>query len=247
MNDSEPPPLRGGYFFMVVLAIFRYKKRNIPFALLSMPLFHIILYLKRNIGFYKLMGSGKNGTFDKTPDWQQWAIMFTAGSNTTLAPLGHIINTWLNWFAHERIVYTLTPIEGHGYWDKKQPFGTLPPKSEYEGPIAILTRATIRLSKLSAFWKNVDAVALQMVGAKGYITSYGIGEIPWIKQATISFWHSKEDMKNFAYRMHQHADVIKKTRTEKWYSEDMFVRFKIESATGQLLGTNKVSQELGLV
>ncbi len=229
---------------MVTLAIFRYKKRNIPFALLAMPLFHCILFFRKSISFYKLMGSGKNGTFDKTPDWQQWAIMFTTITNndTQLRPLGTLINTWLNWFASERIIYSLEPIEGHGYWDKKQPFGALPPKSEYEGPIAILTRATIRLSKLKAFWQNVDGVAQQMCGATGFITSYGIGEIPWIKQATISFWHSKEDMKNFAYKMHQHAEVIKKTRSEKWYSEDMFVRFKIINANGSLLGKNTVAK-----
>jgi hypothetical protein len=28
--------------------------------------------------------------------------------------------------------------------------------------------------------------------------------------------------------MQQHKEVIKKTRQEKWYSEDMFVRFMIK-------------------
>jgi heme-degrading monooxygenase HmoA len=107
-------------------------------------------------------------------------------------------------------------------------------KSDYEGKIVILTRATIRLSKLKSFWKNVDSIASQMANAKGFITSYGIGEIPWVKQATVSIWESKEDMKNFAYKMHNHAEVIKKTRQEKWYSEDMFVRFKIKEIAGKL-------------
>jgi heme-degrading monooxygenase HmoA len=221
---------------MVSLSIIRYKKRYIPFAFLAMAIFRFPLWLNKNVSFYKLMGSGKNGTFDKTPDLQQWAILINnekliinnASSSTILKHIyGNFIAGWLAFFNTQTTTYLLDPIEGHGLWDSKMVFGELPIKSDYEGKIVILTRATIRLSKLKAFWKNVDSVASQMAGAKGFITSYGIGEIPWIKQATVSIWESKEDMKNFAYKMHQHADVIKKTRQEKWYSEDMFVRFKI--------------------
>jgi heme-degrading monooxygenase HmoA len=221
---------------MVSLTIIRYKKRYIPFAFLAMAIFRLPLWLNKKKSFYKLMGSGKNGTFDKTPDLQQWAIL-TIGNeqlaigNKQLEVLtvlyGKFIAKWVCFFGATTITYLLNPIEGHGLWDGKKVFGELPIKSDYEGKIVILTRATIRLRKLKAFWENVDSVASQMASAKGFITSYGIGEIPWIKQATVSIWESKEDMKNFAYKMHQHADVIKKTRQEKWYSEDMFVRFKI--------------------
>jgi heme-degrading monooxygenase HmoA len=112
----------------------------------------------------------------------------------------------------------------------------LPKKTEYDGMIAVLTRATIRLNKLSAFWKNVETVSSQMRTAKGFITSVGIGEVPFIKQATFSIWQSKEYMKQFAYNMQQHAEVIKKTRKENWYSEEMFVRFKIVASSGSLRG-----------
>jgi heme-degrading monooxygenase HmoA len=221
---------------MVALTIFRYKKRYIPFAFLSMALFRIPLIFKKDIKFWKLMGSGKNGTFDKTPDLQQWALLINneeliidnvLKGNFIRFLYGSFIASWVNLFKPKITTYLLEPVEGHGLWDGKKVFGDLPPKSDYEGKIVILTRATIRLTKLSSFWKNVDGVASQMAGAKGFIKSYGIGEVPWIKQATVSIWESKEDMKNFAYKMHQHADVIKKTRQEKWYSEDMFVRFKL--------------------
>ena len=70
-----------------------------------------------------------------------------------------------------------------------------------------------------------------MVNADGFIISYGVGEIPWIKQATFSIWESKAAMKNFAYGMKEHAEVIQKTRQQKWYSEDMFTRFKVLTTT----------------
>ena len=228
---------------MVSLTIIRYKKRYIPFAFFAMATFRLPLWLNKNISFYKLMGCGKNGTFDKTPDLQQWAIL-TLGNEQSVVDktqkeilntlYGGFIAGWLGLFGVKTITYLLDPIEGHGLWDNKKVFGELPMKSDYEGKIVILTRATIRLSKLKSFWKNVDSIASQMSTAKGFIISYGIGEIPWVKQATVSIWESKEDMKNFAYKMHNHAEVIKKTRQEKWYSEDMFVRFKIKEIAGNL-------------
>jgi hypothetical protein len=77
-----------------------------------------------------------------------------------------------------------------------------------------------------------------MQTAEGFITSVGIGEIPWIKQATFSVWQSKESMKAFAYGMKEHAEVIKKTRQQQWYSEDMFVRFIITGSVGSIRGQN---------
>ena len=77
-----------------------------------------------------------------------------------------------------------------------------------------------------------------MSTAKGLITSIGIGEMPYIKQATFSIWQSKDDMKNFAYQMKEHAEVIRKTRKENWYSEDMFVRFKPLKITGTIRGVS---------
>jgi len=169
------------------------------------------------------MGCGNNGSFDKHPDWNQWAILLVHKSPFTFN--FPFINSWIKFFKADVSTLTLQPIEGHGTWDGKEVFGKLPKQTDYEGSIAVLTRATIRLSKLKAFWSNVDGVAKQMAGADGLITSLGIGEIPFIKQATLSVWKSKADMKNFAYKMYEHAEVIRKTKKENWYSEEMFVRF----------------------
>jgi Domain of unknown function (DUF3291) len=211
---------------------------------LSMALFRIPLLFNKQISFWKLLGCGRNGTFDIHPDWLQWGILTVNGQwsmvnekkeNNKLL-YGYLINAWWKFFRCETYTIILEPIEGHGTWDGKEVFGKLPKQSEYEGLIAVLTRATIRLNRLKNFWKHVDAVATQMNNADGFITSVGIGEVPWIKQATFSVWESKEHMKDFAYKMKDHAEVIRKTRQENWYSEDMFVRFKILGSIGTLNG-----------
>ena len=229
---------------LATLTIIRYKKRYIPFAVLAMAVHHIPFWFNNAVTFYKLLGSGKNGTFDKHPDWQQWGILAVHSersivNNSSIKELyGGFINAWLTFFNCEVCTFYLDAIEGHGKWDGKESFGSLPKQSGYNGPIAVLTRATIRLSQLSAFWSNVGGVAHQMNTADGFITSIGVGEMPYIKQATFSVWQGKDSMKAFAYQMKEHAEVIRKTRKEDWYSEDMFVRFIPLKVTGTIRGMN---------
>jgi heme-degrading monooxygenase HmoA len=207
-----------------------------------MALFRLPLWLNRKVSFWKLMGSGKNGTFDKQPDWQQWAILQVGNvpgnidqdSNLMRQLYGSFIATYWKLFRCKTITYILDPIEGHGLWSGQKPFGELPRKTDYEGKIAVLTRATIRRKKLDRFWSHVEGVAQQMSSAAGFITSYGIGEMPYIRQATFSIWESKEAMRKFAYKLPEHAEVVKKTHAENWYSEDLFVRFKILHQQGNL-------------
>ena len=242
---------------IVTLTIIRYPKRHILFALIAMMIHRFPLWINRKIVFYKLMGSGMNGSFDKHPDWQQWAIFSISKKSFKNFEFknfpeqvlhqklfGTFIRKWFHFFNCQTITYILNPIEGHGLWDGKTLFDDLPVKTDYEGRIAVLTRATIRLSKLNQFWRNVDGVAAQMADAEGFIASYGIGEIPFIKQATFSIWENKAAMKNFAYQLKAHKDVIQKTRKENWYSEDMFVRFTINGAIGSINGINVLKGKL---
>ncbi len=232
---------------LVSLTIVRYPKKYIYFAIVAMALHHLPLWLNKNISFYKLLGCGKNGTFDKHPDWQQWGILAVHSNVNSTEHInissirvlyGAFINRWMQIFKCETWTILLEPLEGHGKWDKKEPFGTIARQTNYNGMIATLTRATIRLSKLNAFWQNVASAANEMEGAKGFITSVGIGEMPFIKQATFSIWESKDSMKAFAYQMHQHTAIIRKTRKENWYSEDMFVRFKPLKTFGTIKGND---------
>ncbi len=217
------------------LTLLTYKKRYIPIAFMSMAVFHLPMLLNKKNKFYKLLGTGKNAGFSFWPNLNVWGILtvqneIVATKEPNLLKLiyGNFIAKWVHFFCNKKINYILQPIECHGLWDNKKAFGELPVKSDYDGEIAVLTRATIRLSKLSAFWKNVGPVSEILATVPGLIKSYGIGEVPWIKQATFSIWQNKQAMKNYAYSMQKHKEVIAKTRKEKWYKEEMFVRFKVE-------------------
>jgi hypothetical protein len=227
----------------------RYPKYFGFAGLLSMALFRFPLMMNKKIHFWKLLGCGKNGTFDIHPDWNQWAVLivnneWSAVNKINSSNYGSFINCWWKFFNCEIYSVILQPIEGHGSWDGKKIFGELPKQTNYEGTIAVLTRATIRLKQLKNFWKHVDSVASEMKTVPGFITSVGIGEMPLIKQATYSIWENKEAMKTFAYKMHQHSEVIRKTRNENWYSEEMFVRFKPIASFGSLNGNDPLKGKL---
>jgi heme-degrading monooxygenase HmoA len=226
------------------LTVVRYPRWLGWAGFLSMAFFRFPLWFNRKFSFWKLMGSGRNGTFDKTPDWRQWAMLLVNSEDSTTTNIPYFFTAWWKFFSCEIWTLGLEPIEGHGTWDEKKCFGELPKQTEYEGLIAVLTRATIRLNKLNRFWQHVDSVAHRMNGAEGFITSLGIGEIPWIKQATFSIWDSKAHMKQFAYQLKEHAEVIQKTRQENWYSEELFVRFKILRSYGTLHAKNPLQGKL---
>ena len=181
------------------------------------------------------MGCGKNGTFDVRPDLHQWAIMVFYRQHGTTPPieawttqlLGSFVSFWWKLFRVRNQYFHLEPTAGHGTWDGKTFIQGAPNQVAHEGKIGVLTRATIRLSRLISFWKAVPAAADQFEKNPGFIYSVGIGEIPFIKQATFSIWENEEQMKAFAYKRTNHKDVIRRTREEGWYSEEMFLRFKI--------------------
>lgn len=221
----------------------RYRLWALPMGFLSMAFFHIVLWRRRATEFHKLMGTGRGGTFDKVPDLRRWTILST---HNTLPEIrdpqvfirkhyGRFISAWVRLFTCQNYVILLESYAGHGAWDGKIPFRFSPAAESPAGRVGTLTRATIRISRLRYFWKHVAPVAEQLYQAPGYLFSIGIGEVPWIKQATFSIWESVDDMKAFAYGMKAHRDVIQKTRKEQWYSEDMFVRFRVLGSSGALV------------
>ena len=82
-----------------------------------------------------------------------------------------------------------------------------------------------------SFWRAVPAASKAIIQAKGVSFYKGIGEWPFIQQATVSIWENFEAVNTFAYKGKQHATIVRKTREKKWYKEDLFSRFYLLSDT----------------
>ena len=81
----------------VTITIIRYPKKYVYFALLAMAIHRFPLWFNKKISFFKLMGCGKNGTFDKNPDWQQWGIL-TVNQLPEETNANYQVFLFLNWF-----------------------------------------------------------------------------------------------------------------------------------------------------
>jgi len=228
---------------IISLTIIRYRKLLIPVALAAMAIHRLFMWLQKGCTFWRLLGSGHNGTFDLQPDWQQWGLLAVWDDREDFDRFyAHsLVAWWWKLLATENWTILCQPLQSHGKWDGKEPFDNLNIQT-YTGPVAVLTRATIRISKLKNFWSNVDDVANLMTNAKGFITSFGIGEAPVYRQATFSVWQSLDDVKAFAYQSREHAEVIKKTRAENWYKEELFARFKPLESFGTIKGIDPLKE-----
>ncbi|TDG34980.1 DUF3291 domain-containing protein [Pedobacter changchengzhani] len=223
---------------IVALTITKYRTAAIPFAFMGMAILRVPLWLNKKCSFWKLMGSGKNAQVDLPPDFKHWGII-TAWANVEDCDefyKNSFAIKWFKFFAIEDFTILLNPLSAHGLWEGKQPFTLDKNSNKKDGRVAVITRAGIRLNKVKEFRENIKRAADAMRVAPGYILSAGIGELPFVMQATFSIWESAELMKSYAYKSHDHADVIKLTRERKWYSEELFARFEIIRSEGSLNG-----------
>jgi hypothetical protein len=232
---------------IVSLTMVRYRKRIVPFALLAMAMHRVPMRQQQGCSFWQLVGSGKNGTFSLKPDWQQWGLLAVWDNREAFDRFyqDSFVSRWWNRYGCEKWTVLCEPLQSHGQWEGKEPFGHENIQG-YEGPVAILTRATVRFNRLKNFWSNVDEVSDLMRRSTGYIMSLGIGERPLYRQATFSIWNSLDDVKAFAYGSKEHSKVIRKTRDEDWYSEELFARFKPIACTGTLNNADPLKGQIKL-
>jgi len=176
--------------------------------------------------FYKLLGSGAENGFSSKPNFGTYALLCIWETEIHAAKFFEN-NSFLKKYeskSSESFTVFAQSAEAHGKWDGKQPFistATL----EIDKPIMVLTRASIRISKLISFWRKVGNVSKSLEDYDGLVLSIGVGEWPLIQQATLSIWKTQAEMIDYAYKNKKHLEVVRLTRKLNWYKEELFARF----------------------
>ena len=127
----------------------------------------------------------------------------------------------------------LRPLSAHGAWGGTAPLADIGAESpDQNGPVAVLTRARIGVRHWPAFYRSVPPVDDHLRRQRGLLAAVGIGEAPVGLQATFSLWRSADDLQSFAYRTGPHEEVVRRTRAEGWFTEELFARFAPYGSTG---------------
>lgn len=188
--------------------------------------------------FYKLLGTGSGRTFTmRDADLHHWALLTVFRDRVAADAFedAPVVSSWQE-LAAESLRVRMSPLSSRGLWAGRSPFETVVPH-RWRGPVAALTRARIRASRLTTFWASVPPVALDLRGRPGLLASIGIGEAPIGLQGTFSIWSSGADLTAFAQRGSAHRKVIADTRRLRWYSEELFARLAVLDIAGTFHGS----------
>lgn len=176
--------------------------------------------------FSKLLGSGAKNGFSTIPNFGVYVLLCIWESEekaNSFFNKNDYFNTYTS-KCKEYFTAFLHSAEVHGKWDGIQPF--IPTtKLSSDKSVMVLTRATIRTTKLLSFWSKVGKVSESLDNYNGVLISIGVGELPLIQQATLSIWKTQAEMMDYAYKNKKHKEVILLTRKFNWYKEEMFARF----------------------
>jgi hypothetical protein len=95
----------------------------------------------------------------------------------------------------------------------------------------VVTRADVRIRAWRAFRSAGPAVSAELSRAPGLLAAAGIGELPIGRLGTFSLWSGVEAMAAFAAQP-CHRAVVRRTRAERWYGEELFARFEPYGSSG---------------
>ena len=185
--------------------------------------------------FSKVLGSGFDGGFGLRPSASRQGLFAVFSSLRAADEFVADSDVMHGYREHssECCVLKLRVWSCRGSWDGQTLAPSIAPPDG--GPVAALTRASIALRKAPAFWRHAPASQTALEAAPGCQLAVGLGEAPFLRQATFTLWDSVAAMDAYA-RSGPHLEAIKAAAKEQYFTESMFARFVTLSVQGTWKG-----------
>lgn len=181
--------------------------------------------------FAKVLGSGYEGGFGlrPSPSCQGLFLLFADEAAADLFLDASSVVAAYRARCRELCSVKLRAWASRGSWNgtRLAPSSAVPD----DGPVAALTRASIRLPSAIEFWRKAPAAQAALAAAPGCRLAAGLGEAPLLRQVTFSIWDSVQAMDAYA-RSGAHLEAIHAAQRGRYFSESMFVRFVPVSIQG---------------
>ncbi len=233
---------RSGAIQTVTLSFFRFATlKDRLWALGMMGLARLSMPRIDGIGFWKLCGSGTGEGFTPLPNTGVYAILATWPDPETARDRTATAGIYRRYHrrASESWTVFLSPTSARGAWSGTAPFR--PRTDTGTGPLAALTRATVRPSAALRFWTRVPDISAVIGEDRNVVFKIGIGEIPLLHQVTFSIWPDAATMAAFARDDGPHARAIRAVRDGNWFREELYARFRVLGSRGTWEGTQPLA------
>jgi heme-degrading monooxygenase HmoA len=186
--------------------------------------------------FWKLLGTGHADRTNTGIDTRRTALFAVWDSEQALDDFLATSTIGRRWNELDEAWHVrLRSLGGHGRWRGVDPLDGLD-AGDADGRVAVLTRADVRIGAWGSFRRAGRTVDHELHRAPGLIDVVGIGEAPVGRLATFSLWESLDAARTFAYSTPEHVDVVRRTRDERWYGEELFARFEPYGSSGRWNG-----------
>lgn len=191
--------------------------------------------------FAKIMGSGEGGGFSLKPSGTHQGLIFVFDCIQNASNYLHsdelkryCDKTRESWQGVMAVHSCRGTWNGKG-WQSKGVLDGYESAEHATGPLASLTRGSIRATQALAFWKHAPAAQNDLLSAPGCELAVGLGEAPLLRQCTFSLWSNAKSLIDYA-QQGAHLKAITAAHKYNFFSESMFVRMQVLHMAGKWRG-----------
>ncbi len=238
LSPRDPDPMSA-----VSLSLFRFDRPLMRlWVLTQMAAARLALARLPDAAFWKLCGSGTGEGFTPRPNTAVWAILAVWPDLATARERTGSAKVFRRWRARADEDWTifLAATSARGRWAGVEPFAV--DATPGPGPLAALTRASLRPSRLLRFWARVPDISAVIGADPNVAFKIGIGEVPWLHQVTFSVWPDAAAMAAFARGDGPHGRAIAAVRRENWFAEELYARFRVLGTSGTWGGADPLAR-----
>jgi len=228
----------------VSLSFYRFDRWSTRlWALMMMGAARLPLSRMPGLEFWKLCGSGTGEGFTPRPNPAVCAILCAwrdeATARRALAE-EPLFRRYRDRAAEHWTVF-LGTTSVRGQWSGRTPFAAEAPPAP-DGPLAALTRATVKPWVAPWFWRREPDVSRAIGADPSVLFKIGIGEVPLVQQITFSIWPDRASMARFARADGPHARAVAAVREGQWFREELYARFAILGDVGTWDGQSPLAR-----